>query len=66
MAIAGTDDLYFGRRVTIAIGPPITPGPSHRTDENTTEELRTAILAIIPPRPPHNRFRIGKWLGRLA
>lgn len=66
MAIAGTDDLYLGRRVTIAIGPPITPGPSHRIDNDTTEKLRTAILALIPPTPSHNRFRVGTWLGRLA
>jgi 1-acyl-sn-glycerol-3-phosphate acyltransferase len=66
MAIAGTDDLYLCRRVTIAIGPPIIPGPSHRTDDETMDVLRTAIHALIPPTPPHNRFRVGTWLGRLA
>jgi 1-acyl-sn-glycerol-3-phosphate acyltransferase len=66
MAIAGSDDLYLGRRITIAIGSPITPGTTHRTDEATTACLRDAILALRPPTPPHNRLRIGKWLGRLA
>jgi 1-acyl-sn-glycerol-3-phosphate acyltransferase len=66
MAIAGSDDLYFGRRIRIAIGPPITPGPNHRTDETTTTCLRDTILTLIPPTPPHNRVRIGKWLGRLV
>jgi len=66
MAIAGSDDLYFGRRITIAIGPPISPGATHRDDEATTTCLRDAILALRPPTPPHNRLRIGRWLGRLA
>lgn len=66
MAIAGSDDLYLGRRITLAIGPPITPGPSHRTDDETIEQLREAILATIPPSPPPSRLRIGRWLGRLA
>ncbi|HYI16230.1 MAG TPA: lysophospholipid acyltransferase family protein [Thermomicrobiales bacterium] len=66
MAIAGSDDLYLGRRVTIAIGPPITPGPSHRTDDDTMAEIRQAILATLPPTPPHSRLRIGTWLGRLT
>ena len=66
MAISGTDDLYVGRRITIAIGPPVSPGASHRTDDDTMAQLRQAILAIRPPTPPHSRLRIGTWLGRLA
>ena len=66
MAISGSDDLYFGRRITIAVGAPITPGPSHRTDEVTMSCLREAILSLRPPTPPHNRLRIGSWLGRRA
>ncbi len=66
MAIAGTDDLYFGRRVTIAIGAPVTPGASHRTDDDTMDLIRQTILTIRPPSPPHSRWRIGTWLGRLA
>lgn len=66
MAIAGSDDLYLGRRITLAIGPPINPGPTHRTDDETIEALRAAILAGKPPSPPHSRLRIGKWMGRLA
>ena len=66
MAIAGSGDLYLGRRIAIAIGPPIVPGPSHRTDDDTMDQIREAILTIRPPSPPHSRLRIGKWLGRLA
>ena len=66
MAIAGSDDLYLGRRITLAIGPPIIPGPTHRTDDDTIAQLHQAILAIIPPSPPHGRLRVGRWLGRLA
>lgn len=66
MAISGADDLYLGRRVTLAIGPPIVPGPSHRTDDDTTEALRQSVIAIRSPNPPHSRLRIGTWLGRLA
>src|SRR5688500_18255382 len=39
MAISGTDDLYFGRRIDIAIGPSIAPGPSHRTDDDTMNQI---------------------------
>jgi 1-acyl-sn-glycerol-3-phosphate acyltransferase len=65
VAIAGSDDLYLGRRITVAIGTPIIPGPTHRTDEATTTCLRDTILNLIPPTPRHNRLRIGRWLGRL-
>jgi 1-acyl-sn-glycerol-3-phosphate acyltransferase len=66
MAISGSDDLYLGRRLTLVIGPPITPGANHRADDVTIEAVRQSILAIRPPTPPHSRLRIGKWLGRLA
>jgi 1-acyl-sn-glycerol-3-phosphate acyltransferase len=65
MAIAGSDDLYLGRRVSLTIAPPISPGPTHRTDEATIDRIRQTILATLPPSPPHNRFRIARWLGRL-
>jgi 1-acyl-sn-glycerol-3-phosphate acyltransferase len=66
LAISGSDDLYLGRRVNLAIGPPLTPGTTHRADDATIEQLRQTILATLPPAPPHGRLRIGKWLGRLA
>ncbi len=66
VAIAGSDDLYIGRRITLAFGAPITPGFSHRTDDDTIASLRAAIVATTPPSPRHGRLRIGKWLGRLA
>jgi len=66
LAIAGSDDLYLGRRITLAISAPITPGPSHRTDDATIQALREAIAAAAPHNPPHGRLRIGKWMGRLA
>ena len=66
MAIAGSDDLYLGRRVHLAIGAPLDPAPGHRADEATTSRLHEAILAIIPPTPRHSRLQLGRWLGRLA
>lgn len=65
MAIAGSDELYLGRRITLAIAPPVSPGPSHRSDETTIDQLRQTILATIPATPPHSRIRLASWLGRL-
>lgn len=66
VAVAGSDELYIGRRITLAIGAPITPGSSHRTDDDTIATLRAAIVAATPTSPRHGRLRIGTWLGRLA
>lgn len=66
VAISGSDDLYLGRRISLAIGAPVTPGPTHRSDDETVECLHQAILAILPPVPAHGRVRVGRWLGRLA
>jgi 1-acyl-sn-glycerol-3-phosphate acyltransferase len=65
MAIAGSDDLYLGRRVTLAIAPLVTPGENPHDDEAIIDQIRQTILATLPPTPPHSRFRLASWLGRL-
>jgi 1-acyl-sn-glycerol-3-phosphate acyltransferase len=66
VAIAGSDDLHLGRLVRLAIAAPIGPERARGADAATTERVREAILAVLPPSPPRSRLRVGRWLGRLT
>jgi 1-acyl-sn-glycerol-3-phosphate acyltransferase len=65
VAIAGSRDLYLGRRITLVVGAPLAPGATHDDDMATTATLHDAILAILPPDPPPSRLQLARWLGRL-
>jgi 1-acyl-sn-glycerol-3-phosphate acyltransferase len=66
MALAGSRELHFRRRVILAIGDPISPGATSREDTAVSERIRETLLALLPPTPPLGRVRLGRWLGRLA
>jgi 1-acyl-sn-glycerol-3-phosphate acyltransferase len=66
LAVAGSRELHVCRTVVLACGAPIVAGRTHRADGPTTEQLRRALLALLPPTPPLRRWRGGSWLGRLT
>jgi len=65
MAVAGSGDLHFRRRITFAIGPSLPAAAHHRDDDATTELLRITIAALLPEEPQQPCVQVGKWLGRL-
>lgn len=66
LAIAGTGELHFRRCVVLQVGEPFFPLSTRGEDEDTTDRIRDAILALLPPTPPLGRWRPARWLARLA
>ncbi len=66
LAIAGTGELHFRRRVALCVGVPFSPEPSHRGDDITTDRICAELLSLLPSTPTLGRWRPGGWLARLA
>lgn len=64
VALAGSKPLWRGKRLRIAIGPPLAPpAPSDRREaqEAWSEALRATLQALLPPEPPEIPLTQRRW-----
>jgi len=66
VGLAGSRELHWQRRVTLAVGTPFAPGTSRQDDDEVTARLQEGLLAALPPTPPLGRVQPGAWLRRLT
>ncbi len=71
IAIIGTQDLYFRKRLTLRFGPPVLvphqPRPKRQDIDAALAQLEQAFAALLPadyPTPPGPKF-LGHWLNHL-
>ena len=70
IALAGTSDLYLGRRITVTIAPPLAAATEPRAlkhrAEATVEQVRAALEAMVAPyEEPAGVVKRWRWLTRL-
>jgi 1-acyl-sn-glycerol-3-phosphate acyltransferase len=69
VALAGTTDLWRGKTLRVRIAPPLDalpPGANRHEEQSYVDDLRTVLLAAVPPEPeePRDGKKPWRWLTK--